>query len=143
MSETNKAISRRAIEECFNQGNLAAVDEVFSADFVDNAAPPGLPAGPEGFKQLVTMYRTAFPDVQINIEDIVAEGDRVALRWTAKGTHLGELMGIPATGKPVTVTGIDIDRIAGGKIAEHWGAFDQLGMMQQIGVVPTPGEGGA
>lgn len=139
MSEENKAVSRRVLEESFNQGNLAVIDELVSADYVDHDLPPGLPDGPEGFKQLVAMYRAAFPDVQMAIEDVVAEGDKVVIRWTARGTHQGELMGIPPTNKQVTVTGIDINRLAGGKMAEHWGNFDQMGMMQQLGVIPSPG----
>ena len=138
MSEENKAVSRRIIEECFNQGNLALIDELHTADYVDHDAPPALANGPEGMKQLIGMYRAAFPDVHIIIDDILAEGDKVALRWTATGTHQGELMGIPPTNKKVTITGMDINRLAGGKIAEHWGNFDQMGMMQQLGVIPSP-----
>lgn len=141
MSEENKALARRVIEGCFNQGNLALADELFAPDYVDHDAPPGFPAGVEGFKQQVTMYRTAFPDVHITIEDQVTEGDKIVTRWSARGTHQGELMGIPPTNKEVTVTGIAIDRIDRGKIVEHWEIFDQLGMMQQLGVVPAPGEG--
>ena len=138
MSEENKSISRRVQEEAFNQGNLAVIDELVAADYVDHDLPPGFPDGPEGYKQLVAMYRAAFPDVQMTIEDVIADGDKVALRWTATGTHQGELMGIPPTNKQVTVTGMDINRLAGGKIAEHWGNFDQMGMMQQLGVIPSP-----
>jgi predicted ester cyclase len=87
------------------------------------------------------MFLSAFPDTKMTIEDQLAEGDKVTTRWTATGTHTGELMGIPATGKAVTVTGFDITRYSGGKSVEHWGQFDQMGMMQQLGVIPTPGEG--
>lgn len=138
MSDENKAVARRVQEEAFNQGNLAIIDELVSADYVDHDLPPGFPAGREGFKQMVAMYRAAFPDVQMTIEDVVAEGDKVVIRWAAKGTHKGELMGIPPTNKQVTVTGVDINRLAGGKLAEHWGNFDQMGMMQQLGVIPSP-----
>jgi steroid delta-isomerase-like uncharacterized protein len=137
MSEQNKALSRRIAEECFNKGNLAVADEVIAADFVDHSAPPGLAPGVEGFKQLVAMYRNAFPDIRTTIDDVIAEGDKVVIRWTGRGTHKGELMGIAPTGKTVTVTGIGIDRIANGKIVEHWESFDQLGMMQQLGVIPA------
>ena len=137
MSEENKALARRSIEDIFNTGNLDVADEVFAADYVDHDIPPGLPANLEGFKQLVSMYRAAFPDLHITIEDVIAEGDKVVLRWVAKGTHQGDLMGIPPTNKQATVTGIDINRVAGGKIAEHWGNFDQMGMMQQLGLIPT------
>lgn len=137
MSDENKAIVRRTMEECFNNGNLGVADELVTADYVDHAAPPGFPGGPEGFKQLVGMYRQAFPDLRVTIEEVIAEGDKVVTRWVATGTHQGELMGIPPTNKPVTVTGIDINRVVGGKVTEHWGNFDQLGMMQQLGVAPS------
>ena len=87
------------------------------------------------------MFLSAFPDTQMTVEDELADGDKVATRWTATGTHTGELMGIPPTGKQVTVTGMDINRLVGGKIVEHWGEFDQMGMMQQLGVVPAPEHG--
>jgi steroid delta-isomerase-like uncharacterized protein len=139
MSEANKALVRRFTNEVMNRGNLRVVDEIVAPNAVNHSSPPGFPAGTAGVKQMATMYRSAFPDVRITIEDLVAEGDRVAARWSATGTHRGELMGIPATGKRVTVTGIEINRIVDGKIVEHWESFDQLGMMQQLGVVPAPG----
>ena len=86
------------------------------------------------------MYRSAFPDMQLTIEDQIAEGDKVVTRWTARGTHQGELMGIPPTGKQATVTGITVGRVANGKFVESWSNFDALGMMQQLGVVPVPGQ---
>lgn len=139
MSEENKALSRRVIEECFNKGNLALADELCAPDYVDHDAPPGFSPGVEGFKQQVAMYRAAFPDVQITVEDQVAEGDKVVTRWTGRGTHKGELMGIAPTNKEVTVTGMSINRIVEGRIVEHWENFDQMGMMLQLGVVPPPG----
>ncbi len=138
-AEQNKTVSRRVIEDCFNHGNLALADDIYAADYVNHNAPPGFPKGPEGFKQEATMYRSAFPDIHITIEDQIAEGDKVVTRWSARGTHQGELMGIPPTNKKATVTGIAIDRLASGKIVEHWEVFDQLGLMQQLGVVPVPG----
>ena len=138
-TEDNKALVRRIIEEVWNQGNLAVVDEL-SDENVVNHNPPGPPLqGPEAFKQFVLMYRSAFPDTHFTIEDEIAEGEKVVTRWTARGTHKGELMGIPPTGKQVTVTGISIDRFAGGKSIESWTNFDTLGMMQQLGVVPAIG----
>ena len=140
LTETNKALSRRYLEEVFNQGKLNVLDEIIASDHV-NTGPgtlPGLPVGPEGDKQLVTMYRNAFPDIHFTIDEQIAEGDKVVTRWTGQGTHKGELLGIPATGKSSTVTGIAVDRIVNGKIAESWGIFDQFGMMQQLGVIPTP-----
>ena len=140
LSETNNTVARRFLEEVWNKGNLAVLNEIIAKDHV-NSGPgtlPGLPTGPEGSKQLVTVYRNAFPDVHFTIDEQIAEGDKVVTRWTAHGTHQGELAGIPATGKSSTVTGIVIDRFVNGKIAESWGIFDQFGMMQQLGVIPTP-----
>ena len=139
-SETNKTVSRRFYEEVWNKGNLAVLNEIVANDHV-NSGPgtlPGLPTGPEGAKQFVMIYRNAFPDTHFTIDEQIAEGDKVVTRWTAHGTHQGELLGIPATGKSSTVTGISIDRIVNGKIAESWGIFDQFGMMQQLGVIPMP-----
>jgi steroid delta-isomerase-like uncharacterized protein len=138
-TEANKAIARRNFEEVWNEGKLAAVDEIIAANHVNrDPANPGV-SGPEGFKQLVSMYRSAFPDTHFAIEAQIAEGDKVVTRWTARGTHQGELMGIPPTGKQLAVTGMTIDRIVGGKIAESWANWDTLGLMQQLGVVPMPG----
>jgi steroid delta-isomerase-like uncharacterized protein len=140
LSETNKTISRRFFEEAFGKGKLNVLDEIIAADHVNTGpgALPESPAGPEGTKQLVTLYRNAFPDLHFTIDEQIAEGDKVVTRWTAVGTNKGELLGMPATGKSSTVTGIVVDRIANGKIAESWGIFDQFGMMQQLGVIPTP-----
>ena len=140
LSETNKAVVRRFFEEVWNKGKLNVLDEIIAKDHVSSGpgSLPGLPTGPEGSKQFVTVYRNAFPDVHFTIDDQLAEGDQVVTRWTGHGTHQGELAGIPATGKSSTVTGININRIVNGKIAESWGIFDQFGMMQQLGVIPTP-----
>lgn len=139
MSEQNKTLSRRAIEEAFNKGNLSVVDELYTSDYVIHDAPPGLSKGPEGLKQFVGMYRTGFPDLYSKVEEQIADGDKVATRWSAQGTNTGSLFGMPATGKRMAITGITIDRIANGKIAETWNAYDQLGMMQQLGLAPKPG----
>ena len=139
MSEENKALVRRSFEEVWNDKNLDALDEIVAPDVVNHSSPPGLPEGVEGNKAFIGMYLSAFPDTKMTIEDMIATGDKVVTRWVATGTHDGELMGIPPTGKHVTVTGIGIDRISGGKIVESWGEFDALGMMQQLGVAPTPG----
>ena len=140
LSETNKTVVRRFFEEVWNKGNLTVLNEIIAKDHVSSGPGtlPGLPAGPEGSKQLVTVYRNAFPDLHFTIDEQIAEGDKVVTRWTAHGTHQGELVGIPATGKSSTVTGISIDRVVNGKIAESWGIFDQFGMMQQLGVIPVP-----
>ncbi|HET9905083.1 MAG TPA: ester cyclase [Anaerolineales bacterium] len=139
-SETNKTVSRRFFDEVFSKGNLAVADQIIVKDQVNSGPgnPSGLLPGLEGTKQLVTMYRNAFPDVHFTIDEQIAEGDKVMTRWTAHGTHQGELAGIPATGKSSTVTGIAIDRLVNGKIAESWGIFDEFGMMQQLGVIPVP-----
>ncbi len=137
MSEENKALARRSIEEIWNKGNLAAADELVAPNHVthDPAIPnPG--RGPEATKQQASMYRTAFPDLQVTIDELIAEGDTVVTRWTVRGTHKGDLMGIAPTGKQVTITGINISRIAGGKAQEDWSNWDTIGMMQQLGVVP-------
>ena len=138
--EENKALVRRFYEEVFNQKHTAAIGELFDPDMVDHALPPGLPSGIEGAKHTYSMYLAAFPDLHFTVEDIIAEGDKVVARLTAQGTQQGALMGIPPTGKPVAITGIDILRIAGGKIVEIWANFDLLGMLQQLGVVPAPGQ---
>ena len=144
-AEENKATLRRVPDEVFNKGNLDAVDELFTPDYVyhDPGVPGGELRGTEAFKeQWVSMFRTAFPDLQLTIEDQVAEGDKVVSRYTAQGTHQGELMGIPPTNNPVQIMGMIISRFSEeGKIAEEWNLSDTLGMMQQLGAVPAPGEG--
>jgi steroid delta-isomerase-like uncharacterized protein len=138
MSEKNKSIVRRSFEELFTHGDLDVADEVFASDYVGH--DPALPQeirGPEQFKQFVMMYRNAFPDLELTVEDQVAEGDEVVTRFTARGTHRGELMGIPPTGKKVVVTGISIDRMKDGKSVESWTNYDLLSMLQQLGAVPA------
>ncbi len=137
--EANKALVRRVVEEAYNQGNLAVVDEVAAPDAVSHGTPPGWPAGVEGARQFIVMWRTAFPDIHSTIEDQIAQGDRVVTRWTARGTHQGEMMGIPPTGRPVTVSGMTINRISGGRVVEDWTVVDQLGLLQQLGALPAPG----
>ncbi len=139
VSEENKALIRRIPEELYNEGNLAVADEVMAADYVEHfPLPPGWPSGLEGLRQFVTMLRTAFPDFRYTIEDEIAEGDMVVIRLTASGTQRGEFMGIPPTGNRATWTEIHVCRIADGKLVEHWANLDQLGMMQQLGVIPSP-----
>ncbi len=136
MSEENKALARRWAD-IFAQGNLDLVDEIYAPDFVghDPAMPEDI-RGVEGARDFYSMYRSAFPDAEITIEDQLAEGDKVATRWTGRGTHEGELMGVSPSGNRVEVAGITISRIEGGKVAEEWDIYDALGMMQQIGAVP-------
>ena len=139
-AEEKKAIVRRLFEELWNQGKLDVADEIFATDYIFHEPIAGEVRGPEGFKQFVSMYRIAFPDLQFRIEDQIAEGDKIVTRWTATGTHKGELMGISPTSVQVTVTGIGIARTDGGKIVEFWDNYDALGMLQQLGVVPPLGE---
>ena len=138
VSEENKAIFRRYVEEVGNEGNLDLVDEIF-ADYVSHQ-PDGsvLERGPEDVKRFMGEFRSAFPDFHTTIEDQIAEDDRVATRWTMRGTHEGEFRGIAPTGKQMTVTGIGIFRFSDGKVVESWDNFDQLGMMQQLGAVSSP-----
>jgi steroid delta-isomerase-like uncharacterized protein len=136
--EANKALARRTFEELWNQGNLAASPELYDANHVSHGLGMDVPPGIEGLNQFITLYRTAYPDTHFTIEDQLAEGDKVATRWTAIGTHRGDLMGIAPTGKRVTVTGMAISRIVEGKIRETWNNFDALGQLQQLGVVPGP-----
>ena len=137
-TEANKAIARRFFEDIFSQGNLAVADEIIASDYQDcgPGAIPGLPPGPEGSKMLVTVYRNAFPDINFTIDEQIAEGDTVVTRWTATGTHKGELAGIPPTGRSVTVVGVAVDRVVNGKLVVGWDISDRYGMLEQLGVIP-------
>jgi steroid delta-isomerase-like uncharacterized protein len=136
-SEENKALMRRFLEEVFNKKNLAAIDEFIAPDHVDHTLPPFLPTTPEGTKRAIGMFLTAFPDVHLTVEDMVAEGDKVVTRYTSRGTQKGAFVGMPPTGKQITVSSVIIARIADGKIVEEWGLDDQMGMLQQLGVIPV------
>ncbi len=142
-AESNKAASRRVFVESFQDGNLAVADELIApgAKAGGPATLPGQPDGPEGLKMAAAFYRGAFSDLKITIDEQVAEGDMVVTRWTAVGTNTGQLAGMPASGKSVTVTGMGIDHFKDGKIVASWGLFDQFGMMVQMGVIPAPGGG--
>ena len=141
MSEENKAIVRQQEEELFTQGNLDAADEVYAPDFVGHDPSNSEEVrGLEAAKRAASDYRQAFPDLRVTVEDLIAEGDRVAARLRFRGTHLGELDGIAPTGRRVDCTGIVISRIEEGKIAEDWANFDDLGMMRQLGLIPKPGQ---
>jgi steroid delta-isomerase-like uncharacterized protein len=136
-SEQNKAIVRRLFEEPW-KGNLDVIDELTASEYIghDPANPEPL-RGPDGVKEFISTYRAAFPDARITVEEQLAEGDLVATRWSARGTHEGELMGIRPTGKQVTVSGLTISRLAGGKVVEEFQNWDTFGMMQQLGAVPA------
>jgi steroid delta-isomerase-like uncharacterized protein len=133
-TEANKDLIR-CIDKAINDNDLSALDQYFTPDYVDHSRPGGL----EGAKQLFSMFRLAVPDFSITIEDMVAEGEKVVVRFTLRGTHQGELMGVPATSKQLSMTGIDINRIANGRLAERWANQDDLGMLQQLGVIPPMG----
>ena len=136
-TEDNKAHVRRGFE-AVNQKNLAVFDELLTPDVVFHNASTTM-QGLEAYKQFLSMYMTAFPDLHFTIEDMIAEGDTVVARFTTRGTHQGNLMGIPPTGKQVSGTGMFIDRIVNGKGVEQWFNTDDLGLLQQLGVVPTMG----
>ena len=131
------------LRKVFEQFGLATVDDLLLPNYVhhDPGLPPQMQNGREAYKQVVNMFLTGLPDMRTTVEDLIAEGDKVAARWTARGTHSGNLMGIPPTGKSVTVTGTSTHRFAGGKLAESWVNFDAMGMLQQIGAIPTPKAG--
>jgi len=136
--EANKAAYQRLNQEAWSQGQLDVVDEIISPGYVYHEPALGEVAGPDGLKQTIGVFRSAYPDLQFTIEDTIGQGDLVALRWSAAGTHEGELMGIPATGLTTTTTGINVARFdADGMIVEEWSTWDVLGLMQQLGVVPA------
>lgn len=135
MSTHIKNIVHRIMDEVMNAGNLSVLDEVTHPDVIDHTMPPEMPAGREGVKATLAMYRTAFPDMHFALEDIIVEGDRVATRYIMTGTHQGEFMGIPATGRRISVGGIDIMRFRDRKVAERWAQDDSLSMLQQLGVI--------
>ena len=144
MSEENKAVVRREATEIYSHtGNLDVADELYAPDFIGhNPSNPEPIRGPEDVKQFAGMYRDAFPDITSTIEEQIAEGDTVATRWRARGTHQGELMGIAPTGNTVELTGMTFSRISEGKISEAWYNGDDMGLMRQIGAIPELGQGG-
>ena len=139
MASDNKELSRRILEEVWNQQNLDAVDEMISATFVqhDSQSPLGV-RGIAEYKQFVRHYLSAFPDCQFTVEDQIAEGSMVVTRWTVTGTHSGNLGNIPASGRRMSVTGISWSRVEDGKFVESWTSWDTLGMLQQLGVAEAP-----
>ena len=140
-SEENKTQYRRTFEEVFNKGDLAIVDDLVAPDFVNHEVPPGMNnRGPKATRQVVRMLRTAFPDLHFTIEDLVAEGDTVAGRVTMSGTHLGPFQGIPPTGRSFQQAHMHFVRFRDGKAIEHRAVRDDLGMMRQFGLIPTPAD---
>lgn len=143
-TEENKAVVRRWAEELWNQGNLAVADEIYGPQVLIHEPERDTPdrGGPMMVKQRHGWLISALPDFQITIEDLLAEGDKVMVRWTGRGTHQGELLGVPPTGKQVTVSGINVMRIEDGKIVERWGITDDLDMLHQLGVeLPASNQG--
>ena len=140
-AEENKAIMRQYFEGAWEQGNIDLLDELLAPDYVNHTpATPDLPTGPEGVKGVVSMFRSAMPDLKVVIEDMVAEGDKVATRYTLEGTHEGELFGVPPTGQLLSIKSFTVERVSDGKIRDHWRVSDNLDMMQQLGIFPPPGE---
>ena len=137
-TEDNKMLVHRLFEELMNQGNLALADDLFAPENVHHFPDEDI-HGPDGVKQMNKELRTAFPDWHISTDDVIAEGDKVVVRFTIHGTHQREGFDILPTGKRVVYTGIDIFRIADGKIVEQWTEIDALGLLQQLGVIPAPG----
>lgn len=125
-------------DKAFNQGNLAAVEDLLSPDSITHITAWGLPNNRMGLKQLIASFRTAFPDLHCTVEDEIREGDKFAAHWTMRGTHKGLFLGNPPTGRPVEVQGIIIARISNGRIVEDWTLIDQIGILQQLGFVPPP-----
>ena len=137
MSMQNKTLIRRWFDEVWNRGNPAAIDEMLASNAVVHGLGFDL-HGPAAFKEFQTAYRTAFPDIRLQVDEVVAEGDLVVARWSGSGTHSGDTLGFAGTGKRAHFTGMAMARIQGGKIVEGWNNFDQLGMLQQLGVVTSP-----
>jgi steroid delta-isomerase-like uncharacterized protein len=141
-TEDNKATIRRIIEEGWNQGKIAVFDELCVSDWIHHDPTQPHVRIREDFKRNVTERRRAFPDLHFRMEDMIAEGDQVVVRWMWHGTHTGDFVTptihLPATGKQVTVTGITIFRFADGKVVETWNQSDRLGMYQQLGLIPLP-----
>jgi len=140
MSEQNKAIARRFLDELWNRSNFELVDQLLASDYDGHSST--VIRGPEGAMAFVPRLRNAFPDFQFLILDQIAEEDKVATRWVIRGTHEGEFQGVPPSGKQIEMTGIAIFRVANGKLIEGWTNEDVLGMMQQLGAVPMPAPAG-
>jgi steroid delta-isomerase-like uncharacterized protein len=137
MSEENKALVRRALEDVWNRGDLVAADEIFAGDVVmHHPTEPEPIHGLEGFKRFPVMLRAGFPDLKVTVEQLIAEGDRVGARWTIRGTHRGSFMDVPPTGRQVTIPINEVLRVSDGRIQELWLELNVLGVAQQLGVIP-------
>jgi steroid delta-isomerase-like uncharacterized protein len=141
MSEGNKNVVRRLFEEVWNKGNLQVADDLFTPNYAHHdSSTPDVGRGPESEKRRATLYRNAFPDLRLTIDDIIAEGETVVARWSCRGTHKGDLNGIAPTGKQFNITGVSIARFTNGKMSEGFVNWDALSLMQQLGVVPELGK---
>jgi steroid delta-isomerase-like uncharacterized protein len=138
--EWNKTLVRRLMEDDISQGDEAAAEAIIHPEFFDHTNPPGMQHGLEGHKAIVRLFRSIFPDLEWRIDDLIAAGDKVVARTTMRGTQRGEFFGIPATGRSVEMQGVHVLRIQDGQIIEHWGNNDDLGLMRQLGAIPSPGE---
>jgi predicted SnoaL-like aldol condensation-catalyzing enzyme len=136
-TEQNKSVIRRFVEEVQNKKDWGVYDELNDPEFVNHSAPPGIPSDREGGKVYLGAFLNAFPDCHFTVDDMIAEGDQVVTKKTFTGTHEAEFVGIPPTGKRVTLQFVDIMRVRDGRIVEHWLSMDQLSFMQQLGVIPT------
>jgi steroid delta-isomerase-like uncharacterized protein len=141
MSAENKALVRRFFDEVCNKRQLGLADQFFATNHAyHDPSSPWIGPGPQGMKELVGVYQSAFPDSHWQVEDMVDSGDTVVTRWTGRGTHSAELLGIAPTGRQVKVAGVWIHRFSGHQIAESWNVWDTLGMLQQLGAVPPLGQ---
>jgi steroid delta-isomerase-like uncharacterized protein len=137
-SEANKALSRRITEEAWNQHQPQALDKFYADEYVNHQPSGGVTPDREGLKQWVTVCIMAFPDLSLAIEELIAEDDKVVTRWVARGTHQGDFMGVAASGSQVSVSGITTARTVGSQVVEEWSSSDELGLLQQLGVIPRP-----
>lgn len=135
----NREIGRRVLEEMWGEGRLELADELYAPDYVDHASrgpEPGTVVGPDGIKNAVRMFRAAFPDLTYKVEEVMAERDLVMARFSARGTHRGAFLGVEPSGREISYTGTDINRITDRRIVESWVHYDALGLLEQLGLVP-------
>jgi predicted ester cyclase len=138
--ERNKKVFGKVIEEAYNKGNVDVLSEAFAPSFIEHQAGI-VPPTAEGVRRSIAFLRSAFPDMKLTIEEIIASGDKTWARITGRGTHQGPFMGFPPTGKSIVVTVMDECRFENGQIVEHWGVADQLAVMAQVGALPRPSQG--
>ena len=137
-ADPTDSLIRRMVENAFNQGTLAVVDELLAPDGITHIPSWGMPQTREGLKQLIALFRSAFPDLQCTVEDEISVGDRVAAHWMLRGTHTGLFLGNRPASRSIVVQGMIFAHIENGRIAEHWTLLDQMSMLQQLGIVPPP-----